>query len=196
VEAATASPRPGRPRDARASEAILQAALGQLLERGYGGMSMEGVAAAAGVGKPAIYRRYRDKAELVTAAIRSILPSLDVPDTGSTREDIHQVAAQARPMTQGPFAILLGSVMAEQERQPELLEAFRERIARPRRELAKTILQRGIERGDVRADLDLEQAADAFVGNIIGRHIGGYPFDDQWFDSAIEFLWRGIRADA
>jgi AcrR family transcriptional regulator len=193
MEAAT-TPRPGRPRDERASEAILQAALGQLLERGYGGMSMEGVATAAKVGKPAIYRRYRNKAELVAAAIRSILPVLDLPDTGSTREDIRVVGTQARPMTAGPFATLLGTVLAEAERQPELMEAFHERIAMPRRALAKTILQRGIERGDVRADLDVEQAADAFVGNIIGRHIARLPFDDQWFESAVEFLWRGVRA--
>jgi AcrR family transcriptional regulator len=193
---ATTTPSPGRPRDERASRAILQAALGQLLERGYGGMSMEGVAAAAGVGKPAIYRRHRNKAELVTAAIRSILPNLEVPDTGSTHDDFRQIAEQARPMTQGPFAILLGSVMAEQERQPELMEAFRERIAMPRRTMAKTIIARGIERGDVRPDLDVEQAADALVGNVIGRHIGGLPFDDKWFESATEFFWRGIRADA
>ena len=195
MEAAT-TPRPGRPRDERASQAILQAALGQLLERGYGGMSMEGVAAAAGVGKPAIYRRHKNKAELVAAAIRSILPVLDLPDTGSTLEDIRAVSIQARPMTAGPFATLLGTVLAEAERQPDLMKAFRETIAMPRRELAKTILRRGIERGEVRADLDVQQAADAFVGNVIGRHISGLPFDDQWFESAIEFLWRGVRAES
>src|SRR3954453_15323831 len=107
MEAAT-TPRPGRPRDERATEAILQAALGQLLERGYGGMSMDGVAAAAGVGKPAIYRRHRNKAELLGAGIRSILPVLDVPDTGSTREDIRTITAQARPMTEGPIGRLIG----------------------------------------------------------------------------------------
>jgi AcrR family transcriptional regulator len=195
MEAAT-TPRLGRPRDERASEAILQAALGQLLERGYGGMSMEGVAAAAGVGKPAIYRRHRNKAELVTAAIRSILPSLEEPDTGSTREDIQQIAEQARPMTQGPFVLLLGSVLAEAERQPELMEAFRERIVIPRRRLIKTIVRRGIERGDVRPDLDLELAADARIGNVIGRHVGGGEFDDQWFGSALEFFWRAVRAES
>jgi AcrR family transcriptional regulator len=193
MEAAT-TPRPGRPRDEKASQAILQAALGQLLERGYGGMSMEGVAAAAGVGKPAIYRRYRNKAELVAAAIRSILPNIDLPDTGSTLKDLQEVAAQARPMTQGPFPILLGSVMAEQLRQPELMDAFRERIVMPRRGIAKAILTAGIERGEVRRDLDIEQAADAFVGNIIGRHVGGGEFDDKWFESVIEFTWRAVRA--
>jgi hypothetical protein len=84
--------------------------------------------------------------------------------------------------------------MAEQVRQPELMEAFRERVVMPRRGIAKTILAAGIERGEVRRDLDLEQAADAFVGNVIGRHVGGGEFDDQWFGSLIEFFWRAVRA--
>jgi AcrR family transcriptional regulator len=192
---AASPPRPGRPRDERVSQAILQAALGQLLERGYGAMSMEGVAAAAGVGKPAIYRRHSNKADLVAAAIRTVLPPLDEPDTGSTRDDIHTVSSQARPMTTGPFAQLLGTVLAEEERQPELMAAFRERIAQPRRALAQRIIRRGIERGEVRADLDVEQAADALVGNVVGRQISGLPFDDRWFESAVEFFWRGIRAE-
>jgi AcrR family transcriptional regulator len=195
VEAATSQPpRPGRPLDERATTAILQAALGPLLERGYGGMSMEGVAAAAGVGKPAIYRRHRNKADLVATAIRSILPVLELPDTGSTRDDLVTLATQARPMTEGPLATLLGTVLAEQQRQPELIEAFRERIVRPRRELAKTIMLRGIERGEVRRDVDLEQASDALIGNVAGRLISGFPFDDHWFEASIEFFWRGIRA--
>jgi AcrR family transcriptional regulator len=195
VEAATSeAPRPGRPLDERATSAILQAALAQLAERGYGGMSMDGVAAAAAVGKPAIYRRHRNKADLVATAIRSILPVLDLPDTGSTRRDIEELATQARPMTQGPFATFLGTVLAEKERQPELIEAFRERIVKPRRQLAKAILERGIERGDVRKDVDLEQAADALIGNVVGRHVSGGRFDDAWFEASIEFFWRGIRA--
>jgi AcrR family transcriptional regulator len=193
---AASPPRPGRPRDERVSQAILQAALGQLLERGYGAMSMDGVATAAGVGKPAIYRRHANKAELAAAAIRSLLPVVDVPDTGSTLEDFRTVGQQARGLTQGTFVTLIGTVMSEQARQPDLMEAFRERVAFPRREIVRTLLRRGIERGEVRADLDIEQACDAFIGNVLGRHVAGLPFDDDWFRSAVEFFWRGIRADS
>ena len=97
-------------------------------------------------------------------------------------------------MTEGPFARLVGTVLAEEERQPELIEAFRERIIAPRRELARRVIERGIERGEVRAGLDIEQALDAFAGNIIGRHVVGGAFDDAWFEAALEFFWRGIRA--
>jgi AcrR family transcriptional regulator len=195
VEAATSQPpRPGRPLDERATSAILQAALAQLLERGYGAMSMEGVAAAAGVGKPAIYRRHRNKADLVATAIRSILPVLDVPDTGSTLEDLRALATQGRELTQGPVGALIGTVLAERERQPDLMEAFRERIASPRRELVKMLLRRGIERGDVRPDLDLEQASESFIGFVVGRFISGLAFDDAWFESTLDFMWRAVRA--
>jgi hypothetical protein len=85
--------------------------------------------------------------------------------------------------------------MSEATRQPELMKAFRERVAFPRRDLVKRLLRRGIDRGDVRANLDLEQAADAFMGNVLGRHVAGLPFDDRWLESAIEFFWRGIRAE-
>jgi AcrR family transcriptional regulator len=195
VEAATPeTTRPGRPLDERATSAILQAALAQLLEHGYGGMSMDGVAAAAGVGKPAIYRRHRNKAELVATAIRSILPVLDVPDTGSTLEDLRALASQGRLLTQGPVGALIGTVLAERERQPDLMEAFRERIANPRRELVKMILRRGMDRGDVRSGLDLEQASETFIGFVVGRFISGLPFDEDWFESTLDFLWRGVRA--
>jgi AcrR family transcriptional regulator len=195
VEAATPeATRPGRPLDERATSAILQAALAQLLEHGYGGMSMDGVAVAAGVGKPAIYRRHRNKAELVATAIRSILPVLDVPDTGSTLEDLRALASQGRLLTQGPVGALIGTVLAEHERQPDLMEAFRERIANPRRELVKMILRRGMDRGDVRSGLDLEQASETLIGFVVGRFISGLAFDDDWFESTLDFLWRGVRA--
>jgi AcrR family transcriptional regulator len=195
MEASTeAKPRPGRPLDERTSQAILRAALELMLERGFGAMSMEGVAQRAGVGKPAIYRRYGDKAHLAATAIRSIMPVVELPDTGDTLQDLRELAAQAMAQREGGFMSFLGVMLSEERRHPELIEAFRETMLRPRRELFKTFARRGIERGHIRPDLDLEQAADAFAGNIIVRHIVGLPFDDDWFEAGIDFLWRGMRA--
>lgn len=190
----TSEPRRGRPLDEEASQSILVAALELLLERGYGAMSVEAVAARAGVGKPAIYRRHRDKAELTAAAVRTIVPSIDLPDTGDTRTDLRELARQALPMTRGPFAVLLGNMLAEAERQPELIHAFREGILWPRREVLKTVVRRGMQRGEVRPDVDPEQAADVFGGQVVARHIAGLPFTEEWTDAALEFFWRGLRA--
>lgn len=197
MEAAAAPPaRQGRPLDEQATQAILAAALKLLLEHGYAAMSMEGVAREAGVGKPAIYRRFANKLELAIAAIRLILHDLEVPDTGHARDDLRLLAEQAVPMTQGPFISLIGTMLAEQRRNPELIEAFRERVIHPRRRSFKTVARRGIERGEIRPDLDLEQAGDAFAGNILGRHMAGLPFDATWFETSLDFFWRGIRAES
>ena len=75
------------------------------------------------------------------------------------------------------------------------MEAFRKRVVRPRRELFKTVARRGVERGELRPDLDLEQAADAFAGQVIARHIAGLPFDEAWFEAALDFFWRAVRAE-
>src|SRR6266508_4875593 len=79
----------GRPRDARADRAILEATLELIAERGIHEFRTEDVAARAGVGKGAIYRRFRSKDDLVTAAIAAVVSEeITVPDTGSTRADL------------------------------------------------------------------------------------------------------------
>jgi AcrR family transcriptional regulator len=86
----------GRPRDARADRAILEATLELIVELGVHGFRTEDVAARAGVGKGAIYRRYRSKDELVTAAVAALVgEEIAVPDTGSTRGDLLALMRQA-----------------------------------------------------------------------------------------------------
>ena len=65
----------------------------------------------------------------------------------------------------------------------------------PRREIFKTVVRRGLERGEIRPDVDIEQLADVFMGNAIARMIVGLPFDERWRKIALETLWRGVRAD-
>src|SRR5215204_2865619 len=85
----TGTQRPmGRPRDERADRAILAAALELMAEHGVRDLRMDDVADRAGVGKATIYRRYRSKDELVTAAVAALVSEIEVPDTGSTRGDL------------------------------------------------------------------------------------------------------------
>src|SRR5262245_54231629 len=104
TEAAPDGPRrPGRPRDARNDQAILDATLSILRERGYGALTIDGVAAAAGVGRPTVYRRWPSKPALVVAAhVQSARLALPVVDTGSLRGDLiavqrHQVDLMSSP---------------------------------------------------------------------------------------------------
>ena len=91
------TPRAGRPRDPLVDRAILQATLRVLTDQGYAGTSIERVAAEAGVGKTAIYRRYASKAELTAAALASQRDAWGPPpDTGSARNDMIEMLAQAQ----------------------------------------------------------------------------------------------------
>src|SRR5689334_21157083 len=87
---------PGRPLDESLDDAILQGAVRLLHEQGYAGISIAGVAVEAGVGLPAIYRRYSDKADLVSAAIAYMRIRVTAPDTGDTRQDLIDHLERAR----------------------------------------------------------------------------------------------------
>jgi AcrR family transcriptional regulator len=114
-----------------------------LAERGFARMSMEAVAAAADVGKPAIYRRYQDKAALVAAVISRQLPELDPPDLGDTRAELWRAVEQGFPDDGAAYVGLMGGLIAEQERHPELIEAFRRTVLHPRRAVARGLIERG-----------------------------------------------------
>ena len=91
-----------RPLDPTIDEAITSATLTLLTDRGFARMSMEAIATAARVGKPAIYRRFRDKAGLVAAVIAQQLPELDPPDLGDTRADSGRPPSRGSPPTARP----------------------------------------------------------------------------------------------
>src|SRR5687768_10899794 len=130
-----------RPLDPTIDRAITEATLTLLRERGFARMSMEAVASAAGVGKPAIYRRFRDKAALVAAVIAGQLPALEVPDLGDTRAELRQAAVHGFPADGAAYVGLIGGLIAEHERHPELVDAFRASVLGPRREIARTLIE-------------------------------------------------------
>ena len=185
---------PGRPRDPEADRAILQATLKLLTEQGYAGMSVERVASEAGVGKTTIYRRYASKEELATAAVGALRDDLGPPpDTGSTRTDIVEMIVRAQgALERGPGFAMIGALLVEERRSPELFELFRERLIRPRRDEAVMVLQRGVERGEIRADADLEVAVHAMVGAIFMRHILGAPESRKRIEQTVDTVWSGL----
>src|SRR4029450_13294576 len=91
----------GRPREERADRAILAAALELMAEHGVRDLRMDDVADRARVGKATIYRRYRSKDELVSAAVAALVSEIAVPDTGSTRVDLFELMRNAVELYQG-----------------------------------------------------------------------------------------------
>ncbi|MDE0231783.1 MAG: TetR/AcrR family transcriptional regulator [bacterium] len=189
------NPRPGRPRDPEVDRAIVRATLKALADHGYRGMSIEGVAEEAGVGKTTIYRRYASKVEMVVAALSTLRdPGHSLPDTGRVRTDLSGMMALARTTLLRGFS-LMGAVLVEEDRNPELLKLVRERIIGPRRDEAVTMLQRAVDRGEIRPDVDPEAAVHAIVGSLFMRRLLGVPESEEWIRQTVEVVCRGVLAD-
>jgi AcrR family transcriptional regulator len=156
-----------RPRSAESHAAILQAALELAAEVGLRGSTIEGIAARAGVGKATIYRRWKTKEELFTEALRGVAFELPDPDSGSVRGDIVGIVAFTVEHWTPAAALLMPRLMVESAADPELFAVMREVLVDPRRELVKRVVRRGIDRGELRADLDLEVVTDLLIGPLV-----------------------------
>ena len=185
----------GRPRSAEADRAILDATIKLLYEEGYVGMSIEAVAEVAGVGKTTVYRRYRDKADLVTAAIASMRDLNEMPDSGDTRADLLAMLQDfVRSKERMQDMRLVGTLWAEQERNPELVKLFRERVIGPRRKMVVEVLRRGQERGELRADLDPNLVTEMMVGAHFARQFNGRAFPKDWADQIVATIWPALES--
>ena len=183
----------GRPRDPAITEAITKTARRLVAEEGFANMSVERLAAEAGVGKPAIYRRFRTKAEVVAAAIAEELPLLEVPDRGDTYEEARVLWASGLPLDGLSYVSLIGGLLAEHRRHPELIEAFRVNVLLPRREVGRVVVARGQERGEVRPELDPILVVDSLVGPYFARVIAGLETSPEWRERAFAIWWESIR---
>ncbi len=179
---------PGRPRCAITHQAILDCANDLLEEIGFANMSIEGIAARAGVGKATIYRRWPNKASVVMDAfLAATAKEIAFPDTGSAREDIRrQMRAVVRVLNGSrgrTIATLIGVVQSDSE----LAEAFRTRFVAVRRGEGKAVLQRGIANGEFKPDMDLESVLDCLYGPLYFRLLIGHEkpsakYSDQLVD--------------
>jgi AcrR family transcriptional regulator len=186
--------RPGRPRSAEADEAILDAAVELFAEVGLDGLTVEGVAARAGVGKATIYRRYPCKIDLVIAASRSFAFGGAVhPDLGSTRADLRALVDWlVNMLTTTALGRAMPRMVADRARVPELADAHRE-IVREKRACHREVVLRGVARGDLRADVDPEAVIDAYVGPIFYRFlISDDPLDDAFADALVDSVLRAF----
>src|SRR5579883_2120782 len=161
---------PGRPRSEQAHQAILRSTLKLLQELGFGALSIEAIAADADVGKATVYRWWPNKAALVADAFSSSADQeLQFPDTGSVRTDMSQQMRQLVRVLRGGRGRIVAALLGGGQSDPELIEAFRERFLWPRRQQAYTTLQRGIERGELPHDLDMDLMLDSLYGPIYMR---------------------------
>jgi TetR/AcrR family transcriptional regulator of autoinduction and epiphytic fitness len=158
------------PRVERSRTVILSAALDLLGEAGYGGLTIEAVAARAGVGKSTVYRHWSGKLELVEDAIRTLKAGVTVPTAGSVRERLIDVLRQiAENMAASTWSSCLPAIIDAAERDPEVLDIQR-RLSRERRQLLVDLLTEGRATGEV-PDVDLTLLAECLVGPILVRRL-------------------------
>ena len=184
------------PRSERAEQAILQATIEAIGERGIDGVHCEDVAARAGVGKATLYRRWPGKEDLLIAAFAAMRRPLPQPRGESAREDLIAlltvVAADADdPRYAQQYALLHGAG----ERFPRLVARYKERVVEPRRDLVRSVLRHGIETGELRPDTDVEVAMLLLTGAVMvrGKHDSS-PAAPGFVERAVDELLRGIAA--
>ncbi len=164
--------RPGRPRDPGYDKAILDAALEILMEKGYAGLTIDGVAARTGVGRPTIYRRWASKPELVIAALAQGIGLSPTPDTGVLREDLLAFARdQLRMMNAPQSRRVTAGLVADLVADPDLAETYFSEYVEPRRSTVWRALERGIQRGELRADADFSLIYDLVMGPMFMRSV-------------------------
>jgi AcrR family transcriptional regulator len=176
----TALRRSGRPRSARAEREILQAALELLAEGGVGRLTVEGVAARAGVAKTTVYRRYRSKYDLGLAVLIDLVDEMGaVPDVGDARRELLVfVEGAVRVLSGTLMGRIMQGLVSDLAADPGLAKAFRAgAVARRQRALAE-ILARAVARGDLRSDTDPELAYELLLGPVYYRlMLSGRPLD-------------------
>ena len=183
----------GRPRSEAADAAILDAAMAEMAERGYARMSVDAVAARAGVGKPTIYLRHASKAELATAALAAFQQRALPRPTGDTRADLVAILRHLRRGVERPFGMaMIGTVLAEEAHTPELLSLFRERLVAPRRAALRGVLEAARDSGELREDADLDAAVAALVGAYYAQYLAGRPFPRAWPTPVVEVVLGGV----
>jgi AcrR family transcriptional regulator len=186
-----AVPRPGRPRDARNDTVILDATAAILFEKGYAGLTIDGVAATAGVSRPTIYRRWSSKPELVIAALAE-RTGLDVPvpNTGSIRRDLmavqrHQIKEFNNPVSRRVTSGLVADIAAD----PELADLYLKEYATPRRASVWRTLQRAVDRGELRPDIDFAFVSDLLIGPLFMRSVvWGQPLDPKMAQATVDVV--------
>lgn len=163
---------PGRPRSEQSRRAILRSTLKLLQRTGFPDLSIEAIAADANVGRATVYRWWPSKAALVADAFScSATEELRFPDTGSVRADMSAQMSQLVRILQRERGDIVAALIGGGQSDPELLKAFRERFMMPRRLEAYTTLKRGIARGELPKDLDLDLTLDTLYGAIYIRFL-------------------------
>lgn len=184
-----------RRRSERCHQAILAAAAELLEEKGYGGVSVEAIASRAGVGKQTIYRWWPCKASVVMEAYAErVTQNLPLPDTGNVKTDLVELLGQlANVLGTTSAGRALAGLIAEAQTDLHVAQEFRTQLIDCRRAAVQALLQRGIDRGELCPELDLELTIDALCGPIWYRLLLQHaPLNREFAIALVDQLMAGV----
>ncbi|HET6546955.1 MAG TPA: TetR/AcrR family transcriptional regulator [Solirubrobacter sp.] len=187
--------RPGRPVEARATQAALDSALDLIAERGLHGVTTNAVAERARTSKATMYRRWPTKDALIADAIGTLVNrQIEIPDTGSLAGDLRELLRAAVELYSTPrAAALMPELVAGVARDPGLAGAVRSGFLPARRRALEEVLRRAAERGELRDDVDHDLCLDLLGGVVFYRLlVTGGPLDDRLADDLTAVLLRAI----
>lgn len=185
---------PGRPRSEESRQAILRSTLKLLKETGFPQLSIEAIAADADVSKATVYRWWPTKAVLVADAFSaSADEELRFPDTGSVQKDMSLQMGQVVRVFRSQRGKVVAALLGGGQSDPELIAAFRERFLWPRRQQAYQTLQRGIDRGELPAGIDMDLTLDSLYGPIYMRFLIRHAeLNEDFADALCALVLRGV----
>ncbi|MDF2985463.1 MAG: transcriptional regulator [Eubacterium sp.] len=187
--------KPGRPRSEETKKAILSASYGLLLEIGFKAITVEGIAERAGVSKATIYKWWPGKAAVVLDGFFAATEEqLQIPDTGSAREDLFIQTNTLAAFLTSEKGRVITELIAEGQSNQNIADEYRSRYFKPRRQIAREILQRGVQRGEIRKNIDIELTIDLIFAPIFYRLLAaGGTLDAAYLKDIIYLAFEGIN---
>ncbi|MFI1801738.1 TetR/AcrR family transcriptional regulator [Streptomyces sp. NPDC020379] len=189
--------RAGRPRDGRIDAAVPAAVMELLNESGYGNLTLEAVAARAGTSKPALRRRWRSRQHLVVDALVTTVGTAPTPDTGCTHCDlIAGIGTLSQAFGTSLGRRVLPALIADLADTPDLKSAFLEKFFHTRRASTAEALRRGIRRGDIRPDADIDLLLDMLASTTYYRVLFGHlPVTPTLAEDVVQVVMSGVATE-
>jgi AcrR family transcriptional regulator len=184
---------PGRPRSIQSHQAMLRATLELLAEVGFETMSIEAIAARAGVGKTTIYRRYASKEELVADAIENVREEIMIPDTGNLQGDIDALIQNAAQITLSPLGRqTVAMIISSASSNSQFAQIYWTKYLQPRRKTFAIVIERAKARNEIPTDLDSDLVFDTMSAIMLYALIF-QPTSESWtayVQRALRLLFR------
>jgi AcrR family transcriptional regulator len=187
----------GRPRDARVEQAVIDATIAEIDEKGLRNATMEAIALRAGIGKATLYRRWPNKEALLYFLADQLSEAYEPLDTGDLRKDLRSVFEPlVTEVYQGPVATLMPTFIAEAARDDRIRHFVTDLIA-DRRTGAKRVFARAKRRGELRRGVDADVALDMMYGALEHRFLSqGTPVTLALIDEVLDLALSGIQKPA